>query len=82
MPSIKINTPPTNMQLASSKSPQQELGQLVLTRLVRPCLVLKNFRDSSSHQIFGDMHRALNVDEKKLITQFGRKQRDEYFEPI
>jgi hypothetical protein len=23
------------------------------------------------------MHRALNIDEKKLITQFGRKLRDE-----
>jgi hypothetical protein len=27
------------------------------------------------------MHGALNVDEKKLITQFGRKPRDESFKP-
>jgi hypothetical protein len=32
--------------------------------------------------MFGHMHGALNVDEKeKLITQFGRKPRDESFEP-
>jgi hypothetical protein len=29
-----------------------------------------------SHQMFGHMYEALNVDEKKLITQFGRKPRD------
>jgi hypothetical protein len=27
------------------------------------------------------MYGALNVDEKKLIAQFGRKSRDERFEP-
>jgi hypothetical protein len=27
------------------------------------------------------MHGALNVDEKKLITQFGRKLRDKSFKP-
>jgi hypothetical protein len=31
--------------------------------------------------MFGYMHGALNVDEKKLITQFGRKPRDKSFEP-
>jgi hypothetical protein len=33
--------------------------------------------------MFGHIHGALNIDErkKKLITQFGRKSRDEYFEP-
>jgi hypothetical protein len=46
----------------------------------RPCLVLKNFQDFPSHRMFGHMHRTLNVDEKKLITQFGRKPRDESFE--
>jgi hypothetical protein len=40
----------------------------------------KNFQDLSSHQIFGHMYEALNVDEKKLITQFGRKPRNESFE--
>jgi hypothetical protein len=30
---------------------------------------------------FGHVYEALNVDEKKLITQFGRKPRDESFEP-
>jgi hypothetical protein len=48
----------------------------------RPCLVYKNFRDFLSHGIFRHMYGALNVDEnKKLITQFGRKTRDESFEP-
>jgi hypothetical protein len=28
----------------------------------------KIFQDFPSHRIFGHMHRALNVDEKKLIT--------------
>jgi hypothetical protein len=32
---------------------------------LRPCLVSKNFQDSSSHQIFGRMHEALNIDENK-----------------
>jgi ADP-glucose pyrophosphorylase len=31
--------------------------------------------------MFGHMHGALNVDEKKLITQFDRKPQDESFEP-
>jgi hypothetical protein len=31
--------------------------------------------------MFGYMHGALNADEKKLITQFGRKLLDESFEP-
>ena len=30
-----------------------------------PCLVNKNFQDSSSHRIFGRMYRALNIDENK-----------------
>jgi hypothetical protein len=31
--------------------------------------------------MFGHIHGALNVDEKTLITQFGRKSQDESFEP-
>jgi hypothetical protein len=31
--------------------------------------------------MFEYMHEVLNIDEKKLITQFGRKSRDESFEP-
>jgi hypothetical protein len=31
--------------------------------------------------MFGYMHGALNIDGKKLITQFGRKSREESFEP-
>jgi hypothetical protein len=31
--------------------------------------------------MFGYMHRALNVDEKKPIAQFTCKLRDESFEP-
>jgi hypothetical protein len=46
----------------------------------RPRLVPKNFRDFSSHRIFRHIFRVLNIDEKKLITQFGRKPRDEFFE--
>jgi hypothetical protein len=38
-----------------------------------PCLVSKNFQDFPSHRMFRYMHEALNVDGKKLITQFGRK---------
>ena len=34
-----------------------------------------------SHRILRYMHGALNVDEKKLIAQFGGKLRDERFEP-
>ena len=33
-----------------------------------------------SHRILRYVHEALNVDEKKLIAQFGRKSRDERFE--
>jgi hypothetical protein len=45
------------------------------------CLVSKIFQDSSSHRMFGHIHRAINIDGKNLITQFGRKSRDESFEP-
>jgi hypothetical protein len=31
--------------------------------------------------MFGHMHGALNVDEKKRIAQFTCKSRDGYFEP-
>jgi hypothetical protein len=31
--------------------------------------------------MFEHMHKALNVDEKKLITQFSWKPRDESFKP-
>ncbi len=31
--------------------------------------------------MFGHMHGALNVDEKKSIAQFACKSRDESFEP-
>jgi hypothetical protein len=31
------------------------------------CLVLKNFQDSPSNRMFGHMHEALNVDEKKQL---------------
>jgi transcriptional regulator of NAD metabolism len=55
-------------------------GQIKGAGCVRPCLVAKNFQDFSSHQMFGHIYVALNLDEKKLITQFGRKLRDESFE--
>jgi len=47
----------------------------------RARLVSKKFGFCPSHRIFGRMHGALNIDEKKLITQFGEKLRDETFEP-
>ena len=49
------------------------------------CLVREKFSQKvlqySSHQILRYMHGVLNVDEKKLIAQFGWKLRDERFEP-
>jgi hypothetical protein len=32
---------------------------------LRPCLVRKNFQDSSSYRIFGRMHEVLNIDKNK-----------------
>jgi len=41
----------------------------------------KTFQDSLSHRILWHMHGALNIDKnKKLITQFACKSRDESFE--
>ena len=37
-------------------------------RILRPCLVSKNFQDFPSHRIFGHMHRTLNTVEK--ITNY------------
>jgi len=37
-------------------------------RILRPCLVSKNFQDSPSHRILRHMHRALNAVEK--ITNY------------
>ena len=60
-------------------------GTVVLTKLLpipfRARLVPKNFGFCPSHRIFGRMHGALNIDEKKLIEQLGEKSRDETFEP-
>jgi hypothetical protein len=36
----------------------------------------KKIQDFSSHRIFGHVYGALNVDKKKLITQFGRKNHE------
>jgi len=41
----------------------------------------KSFQYSSSHWILRHMHEALNIDEKKLITQFACKSQDESFDP-
>ena len=43
------------------------------------CLVKKS-ATVPSHRILRYVHGVLNVDEKKLITQFSRKLRDERFE--
>ena len=52
---------------------------------VTPCLVgaqLPKGCYSTCHiECLRSMHRALNIDEKKLIAQFGGKLRDERFEP-
>jgi len=45
----------------------------------RPGLVPKNFHSKLSHQILRYMHGILNIDEKKLIVQFGWKSRDKCF---
>jgi hypothetical protein len=45
------------------------------------CLVCIQIFFTSSHQIFRHIHEVLNIDEKKLITQFGWKPRDESFKP-
>ena len=47
---------------------------------LRARLVPKNFGFCPSHRIFGCMHGALNIDEKK-IAQLGEKSRGETFEP-
>jgi len=44
-------------------------------------LVSKNIQDLPSNRIFKHMHRVLNVDENKLITQFVCNLWDESFEP-
>ena len=41
----------------------------------------KNFCIEPSHRILRHIHGVLNVDEKKLIAQLGKKSRDEPFEP-
>ena len=47
----------------------------------RPCLVSKNFRPKVSHRILRHMYGVLNIDKKKLISQFLTKSRDESFKP-
>jgi hypothetical protein len=41
------------------------LSAKIRTRGIRSGLVPKNFQDSPSHVMFGHIHEALNVDEKK-----------------
>ena len=52
---------------------------------ISACLVAtpksKKVLQYPSHRILRYVHGALNVDEKKLIAQFGWKLRDERFEP-
>jgi len=49
---------------ASSLSYLQNLRPKLPYQSFRPCLVLKIFQDSSSHRIFGRIHRALNINKK------------------
>jgi len=56
-----------------------------LCACISPCLVLSQIPKkcySIYHiECLRSVHRVLNVDEKKLIAQFGGKLRDERFEP-
>jgi hypothetical protein len=45
----------------------------------RSGLVPKIFYPKLSHRILRHMHGVLNIDEKKLIAQFGWKSRDKCF---
>jgi hypothetical protein len=57
---------------------ERERGRNFLTTTL---FRLKTFNPKLSHRILRHMYEALNVDEKKLIVQFGWKSRDERFEP-
>ena len=68
-------------QLLVSVAVFSGLQSLALT----PCLVgpqsPKNCYSTCHIECLRPVHGALNVDEKKLIAQFGEKLRDERFEP-
>jgi hypothetical protein len=63
-------------EVRSGHAGECEAEYLVSARQLTSCLVPKNFQNFLSHRMFGHMHEVLNIDEKKLITQFGRKPRD------
>ena len=59
---------------------QVEVVSISDLELALACLDPTKFWPETSHQIFGRMYRALNV-EKKPIAQFVCKLRDESFKP-
>jgi hypothetical protein len=67
--------------MSSKKNIFFSSSRLFETAILGPCLVSKKFQDSPSRRMFGHMYGALNADGKKQIIQFGRKPRDESFEP-
>ena len=69
---------PRTLSCMSSKQPLNSWQLFVCTQTR---LVPKFFGFCPLHRIFGRMHGTLNIDEKKLIAQFGKKSRDETFEP-
>jgi hypothetical protein len=50
-------------------------------RCIQGCLVPTQKIFTPSHRMFRHMHGLLNVDEKKLIVQFGWKPGDKSFKP-
>ena len=61
---------------SSSRAPSDGEAEPSLFSSLSFC---KIFQDFSLHRIFGRMHEALNINKKKLITQFRRNSRDESF---
>ena len=78
-----------NMKVRITKEMQakkRNLSLLCINKIqISVCLVAtsksKKVLQYLSHQILRYVHGSLNVDEKKLIAQFGWKLRDERFEP-
>ena len=61
---MEVSVPEEPVLLEERKKMRSEFMEnfpATLTCTRRPCLVLKNFQDFLSHQIFGHIHRTLNV---------------------
>ena len=68
-------------QLAAAHCPHLPLPPRQRASPTKGMFRFKNFHTKMSYRILRYMHRVLNIDEKKLITQLGEKSRDETFEP-